>query len=123
MAIYSRDDLLSCLIVQRRRPAISGFALMRSGAVTIAVLLSSSRLIQAAYPYTVFFQTVPIVAIAPLLVIWFDFGIKSVAVSAFIASVFPVIANTLTGIAFDRPALRDLFKLYGASHVRRRCSS
>ena len=37
----------------------------------------------------------PIVAIAPLLVIWFEAGLTSVAVSAFIVSVFPVIANTL----------------------------
>jgi NitT/TauT family transport system permease protein len=114
MAIY-RDDLLSCLIATTEA-AITGFALSAVGGVIIAVLLSSSRLVQRAfYPYTVFFQTVPIIAIAPLLVIWFGFGYKPVAVSAFIASVFPVIANTLAGLLSTDPALRDLFKLYGAS--------
>jgi len=92
-----------------------GFALSAIVGILIAILLSTSRWVQRAfYPYTVFFQTVPIVAIAPLLVIWFDFGIKSVAMSAFIASVFPVIANTLAGLLSVDPPLRDLFRLYGA---------
>jgi NitT/TauT family transport system permease protein len=84
--------------------------------VIAAIALSGSSLVRRAfYPYTVFFQTVPIVAIAPLLVIWFDAGLTSVAVSAFIVSVFPVIANTLAGLMSTDPALEDLFRLYGAS--------
>jgi NitT/TauT family transport system permease protein len=66
----------------------------------------------------VFFQTVPIIAIAPLLVIWVGWD-KTVAASAFIVSVFPVIANTLTGLLSVDPALRDLFTLYGASPLAR----
>jgi NitT/TauT family transport system permease protein len=55
------------------------------------------------------------VAIAPLLVLWFGPGMRAVAVSAFIVSVFPVITNTLGGIRSVEPPLRDLFRLYGAS--------
>lgn len=96
--------------------AILGFALSATAGIAIAVFLSSSRTIQDAfYPYAVFFQTVPIIAIAPLLVIWFGYGIRTVVASAFIASIFPVIANTLNGILSTDPALRDLFRLYGAS--------
>ena len=62
-----------------------------------------------------FFQTVPIIAIAPLLVIWFGYGTRTVVASAFVVSIFPVIANTLSGILSTEPALRDLFRLYGAS--------
>ena len=69
---------------------------------------------RAFYPYAVFFQTVPIIAIAPLLVIWFGYGMQTVIASAFVVSIFPVIANTLTGILSTDPALRDLFRLYGA---------
>ena len=84
--------------------------------IAIAVFLSSSKPIQRAfYPYAVFFQTVPIIAIAPLLVIWFGYGMKTVIASAFVVSIFPVIANTLNGILSTDPALRDLFKLYGAT--------
>jgi NitT/TauT family transport system permease protein len=96
--------------------ALSGFALSTVGGIAVAVFLSSSRAIQRAfYPYAVFFQTVPIIAIAPLLVIWFGYGMRTVVASAFIVSIFPVIANTLTGILSVDPALADLFRLYGAS--------
>ena len=96
--------------------ALIGFAASVIVGIVVALLLSTSKLVQRAfYPYTVFFQTVPIVAIAPLLVIWFGAGLKSVATCAFIVSVFPVIANTLGGLLSTDPALRDMFRLYGAS--------
>lgn len=96
--------------------ALLGFVLSAAGGIAIAVFLSSSRAIQDAfYPYAVFFQTVPVIAIAPLLVIWFGYGMRTVVASAFLVSIFPVIANTLTGILSTDSALRDLFRLYGAS--------
>ncbi len=63
----------------------------------------------------------PIVAIAPLLVLWFGPGLRAVAVSALIVSVFPVIASTLAGLRSVDPALRDLFRLYGARRVSPCC--
>jgi NitT/TauT family transport system permease protein len=100
------------------RAALTGFALSAVLGVLVAVALASSRLLERAlYPYTVFLQTVPIVAIAPLLVLWFGAGFRAVAVSALIVSVFPVIANTLAGLRSVDPALRDLFRLYGASRL------
>ena len=98
------------------RAALVGFALSALFGVLAAITLASSKWLERAlYPYTVFLQTVPIVAIAPLLVLWFGPGLRAVAVSAFIVSVFPVIANTLAGLRSVDPALRDLFRLYGAS--------
>jgi NitT/TauT family transport system permease protein len=86
--------------------------------VLVAVVLASSRVLERAlYPYTVFLQTVPIVAVAPVLVQWFGAGFRAVAVSALIVSVFPVIANTLHGLRSVDPALRDLFRLYGAGRA------
>ena len=97
------------------RAALYGFGLSAVLGVLAAVALGSSRALEKAlYPYTVFLQTVPIVAVAPLLVLWFGAGIRAVAISAFIVSVFPVIANTLSGLRSVEPALRDLFRLYGA---------
>jgi NitT/TauT family transport system permease protein len=89
------------------------------GIVAGAVLSSGKWVERAVYPFTVFLQTVPLVAIAPLIVLWFRPGFYSVAVSAFIVSVFPVIANTLTGMRSVDPALRDLFRIYGAGPVAR----
>lgn len=95
--------------------ALIGFTLSVVLGVLAAIVLGASRLLERAlYPYTVFLQTVPIVAVAPLLVLWFGAGLRAVAVSAFIVSVFPVIANTLAGLRSVEPALRDLFALYGA---------
>ena len=95
--------------------SVTGFAASGLVGVALAILFSSSRWVRRAfYPYTIFFQTVPIVAIAPLLVFWLNAGLISVTVSAFIVSVFPVIANTLGGLLSTDPALVDLFRLYSA---------
>lgn len=100
------------------RAALTGFALSAVFGVLAAIFLASSRLVERAlYPYAVFLQTVPIVAIAPLLAVWFGPGLRAVAASAFIVSVFPVIVNTLTGLRSTDPALRDLFRLYGAGRL------
>lgn len=113
--IESRAELFEAFL-KTSAGALLGFALSTFGGVAFAVLLSSSRTIQRSfYPYAVFFQTVPIIAIAPLLVIWFGYGMRTVVASAFVVSIFPVIANTLTGLLSTDPALRDLFQLYGAS--------
>ena len=95
--------------------AAAGFAASTVFGVIAAVGLSASTFARRAiYPYTVFFQTVPIVAIAPLLIFWFDAGFQAVAICAFVVSAFPVIANTLSGLRSTDPALVDLFRLYGA---------
>jgi len=82
------------------------------------VLSSSSALRRAFYPYAIFFQTVPIISIAPLLVIWFGFGQPTVIASAFIVSIFPVIASTLLGLQSTDPALVDLFRLHSAPRLQ-----
>jgi NitT/TauT family transport system permease protein len=100
------------------RAALTGFVLSALLGILMAVVLASSRLLERALnPYTVFLQTVPIVAIAPILVIWFGPGFRAIAVAAFIVSVFPVIANALAGLRSVDPALRDLFRLYGATRL------
>ena len=97
------------------KAAMIGFALSTVFGIAIAIVLASSVWVRRAFgPYTVFFQTVPIIAIAPMLSIWLDPGLKAVAACAFIVSVFPVIANTLAGLVGTDPALLDLFRLYGA---------
>ena len=112
--VRDRDDLLASL-GWTALAALAGFAASAAAGIAIAVVLSSSALLRRAlYPYTIFFQTVPIVAIAPMLLFWLGAGLMPVAVCAFIVSVFPVIANTLAGLLSTDPALRDLFRLYGA---------
>lgn len=113
-----RDDRLELWDGFSSTATSSIIALILSGIAgcAIAVLLSlSSVLKRMVYPYAVFFQTVPIIAIAPLLVIWFGFGRPTVIASAFIVSIFPVIASTLLGLESTDPSLVDLFRIYRAS--------
>jgi NitT/TauT family transport system permease protein len=96
----------------------TGLCLSAVFGVLIALLLSLHPWIRKAfYPYAVFFQTVPIIAIAPMLVVWFGYGRNAIVASAFIVSVFPMIANCLTGLLSSDRLLLDLFRLYGAPHL------
>ena len=98
--------------------ALAGFVLSGIVGVLVAIVLSTSRWLERGfYPYALVLQTVPIVAIAPLLVLWLGVGPRAVIASAFIVSVFPVIANALSGLRSVDPALRDLFRLYGAGRL------
>ena len=113
-------EVLVPAILETAAASATGFALSAVLGVGLAVVLASSRFLQrAVYPYTVLLQTVPLIAIAPMMVIWLGLGYRTAAGSAFIASVFPILANTLTGLLSTDPALRDLFRLYGASRTQR----
>ncbi len=117
-SLFEQETDLWRGFMQTALAAITGFAFSTVLGILIAIVLSSSKVIQQAlYPYAVFFQTVPIIAIAPMLVIWTNTTFQTVAIAACIASIFPVIANTYAGLTSTDPALKDLFKLYGASSV------
>lgn len=101
------------------RAALVGFgAAIIVGCLT-AFVLSQSRIIQRAlWPYAIFLQTVPIVAIAPLIVLWFGSNFTSVVVTATIVSLFPIILNTTTGLTeLDRNAV-ELFRLHNAGPLQ-----
>ncbi len=98
--------------------ALGGFFLSAVlGSVFALALTCSPWVYRAFYPYAVVFQTIPIIAVAPLLVIWFGYGSPTVVASAFLASLFPVILATLNGLKSTEPCLLELFRLYGASRV------
>ncbi len=67
------------------------------------------------YPYTVLLQTVPIVAVAPLILLWVGTGIGSVMLVAFIICLAPIIANTTQGLVSVDRNLVDLFLMHNAS--------
>jgi NitT/TauT family transport system permease protein len=114
-ALADNAGELSRATLQTALAALSGLALSALLGSSIALALSLHPWIRRAfYPYAVFFQTVPVVAIAPMLVIWFGYGIRAITAAAFIVSVFPIIANTLSGLLSTDPALCDLFRIYRA---------
>ena len=84
--------------------------------VALALAMSASQLARAAIlPWAVVLQVTPIVAIAPLVIIWVGDPFASLVVCATIVAFFPVFANTAAGLASAPPELNDLFRLYGAS--------
>ena len=107
-------------------------ALLSTLAVTFAALAASallggvlalatalSRLAQAAIqPWAVILQVTPIVAIAPLIIVWVQDPFISLVVCATIVAFFPVYANTVAGLAAAPAELLDLFRLYGAGRAR-----
>jgi NitT/TauT family transport system permease protein len=96
--------------------AVCGFAASVLWGTLIAVVFSQSAVIRRSFfPYAIFLQTVPIVAIAPLIVLWSGTGFRSVVIVAFIVSLFPVVTNATAGLTAIDPDLLDLFRLHGAS--------
>jgi len=99
--------------------AVLGFALsLGLGFGTAGILALSASARRLFYPYAIFFQTVPIIAIAPLLVIWFGYGRSSVVASSFIVSVFPIVTASLTGLRSTDRGLLDLFRVYRATPMQ-----
>jgi NitT/TauT family transport system permease protein len=82
----------------------------------LAVLFAQSRILERAlFPYAVVLQVTPIVAIAPLILIWVDDVTLSLLICAWIVAFFPVLSNTVLGLNSADANLVDLFRLYGAS--------
>ncbi len=92
-----------------------GFLLATIGGVGLAVLFNQSRLVEySLYPYAVILQVTPIVAVAPLLLIYLPQPLAVLA-CAWIVAFFPVLANTTLGLHSVDRNLTDLFALYGAT--------
>jgi NitT/TauT family transport system permease protein len=87
-----------------------------AGGLVLGILLSSSRLLERSlFPYAIVLQVTPVVAIAPLIIIWVKDTTIALFICAWLVAFFPVVANTVTGLNSTDAHLRDLFRLYGAS--------
>jgi NitT/TauT family transport system permease protein len=94
---------------------LQGLALAAGGGIALAILFNQSRLVEySLYPYAVILQVTPIVAIAPLLLIYLPQQ-AAVLACAWIVAFFPVLATTTLGLNSVDHNLADLFRLYGAS--------
>lgn len=93
-----------------------GFVLGASLGFVCGLLVAESRLMRiAAYPYIVALQAMPLIAVAPLFLIWFGYGMTSKVVMALTITFFPVLVNTAQGLASASPDQIRLLKAYGAS--------
>jgi len=100
------------------RVTLMAFLLAAAGGIGLAILFSQSRRIEMAlFPYAVVLQVTPVVAIAPLILIWvgYDRVELAVLILAWMVAFFPILSNTTLGLRSADHNLRDLFRLYGAS--------
>jgi NitT/TauT family transport system permease protein len=95
-------------------------ALACAGGVAVASLFALSRpLEQALFPVAVILQVTPIVAIAPLILIYVPSTTAALLLCAWIVAFFPILSNTVVGLRAADPNLRDLFRLYRATPWQR----
>jgi NitT/TauT family transport system permease protein len=107
--------LSSSLLVTLKTTAIA-FTAAAVGGLALAVLFAQSRAIEMSlFPYAVILQVTPIVAIAPLIIIWVKDTEIALLICAWIVAFFPVVSNTTLGLNSTDHNLLDLFQLYGAT--------
>jgi NitT/TauT family transport system permease protein len=95
---------------------LAGFAFaILIGAIGGIALGSSSVIYEGFYPALIAFNSVPKVAVIPVLVIWFGIGTVPAIITAFLLSFFPILVNVATGIATVEPELRDVLRALGAT--------
>ena len=88
--------------------------------MTFAILMSQAKWVERSfYPYAVALQTVPILALTPLIGQFFDYNFRSRVIVCVIISLFPIIANTLFGLLSADQGHHDLFRLHGAGRWTR----
>lgn len=113
--IEDRALLFTALLVTLKI-TFTALALALIGGVALAVLLVQSRWIELAlYPYAVILQVTPIVAIAPLILIYAPSTQVALLICAWIVAFFPILSNTAQGLKSVDHNLLNLFELYGAS--------
>ncbi|GAB7053293.1 ABC transporter permease [Paenibacillus sp. YK5] len=99
--------------------AVAGFVVSVILGISIAVLLALSKMVErSVYPYAIILQTIPIVAVAPIIVIWFGAGMNAIVVIAFLISFFPILSNTLIGLNSTEQNMKNLFYLYNATKMQ-----
>jgi NitT/TauT family transport system permease protein len=111
-------DVLSTSLAATLVTTFEGFLLAVAGGVGLAILFNLSRLLEySLYPFAVIIQVTPVLAIAPLLLIYLPQQ-GAVLACAWIVAFFPVLANTTLGLGSADHNLVDLFRLYGASRAQ-----
>ena len=108
-------SLLNSLAITAEESAGGLLASVLIGVIVALVFAQSRWVRKMLYPYTLLLQTVPIIAIAPLIIMWMGAGIPAVTLIAFIISLAPIIANTTQGLISVDENLVHLFLMHNAS--------
>jgi NitT/TauT family transport system permease protein len=101
------------------RPMLLGFAVAVGVGIALALVVAFSRTMEkTVYPLLVFFQIVPKIAVAPLFIIWFGFGLAPKVLLVFLLSFFPVVVSAITAFRSVDTDIMDLARSTGAGRWR-----
>jgi len=116
LAIWEYRNQLAYHAVHTLWMTLAGFGLAVVFGLLLGVALGASRLINAGtYPLLVGFNSIPKVAVVPILVFWFGVGWVPPVMTAFLISFFPIVVNVATGISTVEPEMEDVLRALGAS--------
>ena len=116
----AKSDILASSVLSSFTSALIGLSLSITVGTCIALALSQSKVLErSVFPCLTVIQTVPFIAYAPMLVIWFGAGESTIVAIVFIISLFPIIANTTAGLTSTDHNLVAMFELYNASWWQR----
>lgn len=97
---------------------LAGFAIATAFGLLLGIAVGWHRAIYAAiYPVLIGFNSVPKVAVVPVLILWFGVGAVPAIITAFLISFFPIVVNVATGLATTEPELEDVLRALGASKL------
>jgi len=95
-----------------------GFAMAVAGGLALGLAIGWSRAIYAGlYPLMIGFNSIPKVAVVPILVIWFGIGTVPAVLTAFLIAFFPIVVNVATGLATIEPEMEDVLRALGAKKM------
>jgi NitT/TauT family transport system permease protein len=114
-AFHDNRAVLTRATINTTQGALLGFGLAIVGSFAMALVLSLSTWVRASlYPYLMIMQMTPIIVIAPMLVLWTEAGLTSVAIITFLISFFPLVVNTTQGLLSTDRNLVELFRMQRA---------
>ena len=129
MTILPAPSVIFAALLEYRAPIIEnswvtlwttlvGFAMATVFGLLLGIAVGWHKAIYAGiYPLLVGFNSVPKVAVVPVLILWFGLGEVPAILTAFLISFFPVVVNVATGLATTEPELEDVLRALGASKL------
>jgi NitT/TauT family transport system permease protein len=114
-SFISHTSLIISNALQTLMTTVAGFALGVAAGLLFGLLIGASPTIyEGFYPIMIGFNSIPKVAIVPVLVIWFGIGTVPAIITAFATATFPIVVNVATGLATIEPEWQDVLRVLGA---------
>lgn len=117
--LFAKSGTIATAAWYTAQPMLIGFALAVVVGIALALAFAVSKLFEdIIYPQIVFLQIIPKIAVAPLFMIWFGYGLTSKVLIVFLLSFFPVVISAVQAFRSIDPEIMDLAKITGASSWR-----